>query len=177
MNSKSENPAKSHPITGAEFTSASAADTQALGRALGRKCIGSELIALCGTLGAGKTCFVQGLGSGLGIRRTINSPTFVLMKRYEGRLPLLHWDWYRLESEDDLDSAGFGDLQVERGVVVIEWADRFLDRLKGPFLKVEIEPVGAHTRQLFVRVEGRSAALSGAVESLKSWWAERKRNR
>lgn len=134
---------------------------------------GSELVALSGPLGAGKTCLVQGVGRGLGIRRSINSPSFVLMKRYRGRLALVHWDWYRLGDEADLDSTGYGDLLAEQGVVVIEWADRFLDRIAEPFLSIAIELTGPRTRRLTVKVCGRSKTLEQIVRDLEAWWTER----
>jgi tRNA threonylcarbamoyladenosine biosynthesis protein TsaE len=157
----------------AEFRSTRAADTQALGRELGRRLEGDQSIGLIGSLGAGKTRFVQGLGRGLGVARVINSPTFVFMKRYRGRLPLIHWDWYRLETEDDLESTGYGDMQVDRGIVAIEWADRFPHRIPKPFLLIEIEHAGPAERRIQMSVQGRSPELERLVASLKEWWRSR----
>jgi len=154
----------------------SAAETRALGWRLGKCVQGDEILALSGPLGSGKTCLVQGLGRGLGVRRFVNSPSFVLMKRYRARLSLIHWDWYRLDDKTDLESSGFGDLQVERGIVVIEWADRFLDQIARPFLLIEITPTGLRSRRLTLSVQGKSAALRRLVGDLELWWAARRKN-
>lgn len=86
------------------------------------------VIALCGPLGAGKTCFVQGLAAGLGVPATVpvNSPTYILMNIYEGgRLPLYHFDWYRLDSADQLAALGLEEYFEGPGVSIVEWADKF----------------------------------------------------
>ena len=155
------------------FETTSPEETRLLGRHFGRNVEADAVAALVGPLGAGKTCFVQGVGRGLDVRRTVNSPTFVLMKRYRGRLQLIHWDWYRLESEDDLESAGFGDLQVERGVVLIEWADKFIEELAEPFLRIEFNRAGAEHRRIRMRVCGESKTLQRFLDRLAQLWRER----
>ena len=137
---------------------------------------GNEILALSGPLGSGKTCLVQGLGRGLGVSQPINSPSFVLMKRYRGRLTLTHWDWYRLSGTADLESCGFGDPQIEPGIIVIEWAEKFLDSLERPFLRVEIALTGPHARRLVLRVCGRSAKLGRLLRDLGAWWKTRHEN-
>jgi len=144
----------------------SAAETRAVGCQLGRAVVGSEIIALSGPLGAGKTCLAQGLGRGLNVRKAITSPSFVLMKYYRGRLPFIHWDWYRLTDKADLESAGFGDPQVENGVVVIEWAERFLDVIPRPFLLIEIKPEGQNLRRLAMSVQSKSKALERLIHTV-----------
>lgn len=103
--------------------------TEALGRALGCACTGGEVFALCGGLGAGKTAFVRGLARGLGLGQTVQSPTYTLCRDYEedsARLALHHWDFYRLEDAADVESAGFYEsLEDAKGVVAVEWADKF----------------------------------------------------
>lgn len=158
------------------FLSHSAAKTRSLGWRLGKCAEGDEILALSGPLGSGKTCLAQGLGRGLRVRRPISSPSFVLMKRYRGRLPLIHWDWYRLEDKGDLESSGFGDLQVERGIVVIEWADRFLDQIAQPFLLIEIAPTGPHSRRLIMTVRGKSPSLRRLIGDVEAWWVARHEN-
>lgn len=88
---------------------------------------GGEILALCGSLGAGKTHFTQGLARGLGIDpQSVTSPTFTLIHEYTGgRLPLYHFDFYRLESEQELLGVGWEEYLDEPGVVVAEWADKF----------------------------------------------------
>ncbi len=79
---------------------------------------------LTGTLGAGKTAFTQGIGVGLGVRETINSPTFMLVKEYAGRLPLYHFDLYRIEEPEELYALGFEEYFGGDSVAVVEWAER-----------------------------------------------------
>lgn len=88
---------------------------------------GGEVLALCGSLGAGKTHFTQGLARGLGIDpESVTSPTFALVNEYVGgRLPLYHFDFYRLESEHELIGVGWEEYLDEPGIVVAEWADKF----------------------------------------------------
>lgn len=94
-------------------------ETVNLGYKLGQQCTGGEVFLLKGDLGAGKTTWTKGLALGLGIKQSVNSPTFVIQKEYEGRLKLIHIDAYRLEGiEQDL---GFEDFVTDENVVVIEW--------------------------------------------------------
>jgi len=151
-------------------------ETRALGAQLARLAAGDEVIALSGPLGSGKTCLVQGLGRALGIRQPISSPSYVLMKRYRDRFTLTHWDWYRLADQADLESCGFGDPQIEPGIVVIEWAERFLDQIARPFLQIELTPTGRHSRRLALSLRGRSARLTRLIRELQKWSALKHRN-
>ncbi|MFG6117572.1 tRNA (adenosine(37)-N6)-threonylcarbamoyltransferase complex ATPase subunit type 1 TsaE [Halobacillus sp. MO56] len=103
-----------------KITSTSAQQTMELARKLGERLQAGDVLTLEGDLGAGKTTFSKGLGQGLGVKRTINSPTFTIVKEYEGRIPLYHIDAYRLEdSEEDI---GFEEYFQGDGVTVVEWA-------------------------------------------------------
>ena len=104
--------------------SASASQTHRLGALLGGLLRAGDVVLLEGPLGAGKTALTQGIGAGLGIRETINSPTFTLLKEYMGRLPLYHFDLYRIDDPDELFALGFEDYFGGEGVCVVEWADR-----------------------------------------------------
>lgn len=100
--------------------------TIAHGVALGATLRTGDVLALCGDLGAGKTHFVKGLAAGLGADATVTSPTFTLIHEYSGgRLPLYHFDLYRLESENELLRIGFDDYLADGGVLAIEWAEKF----------------------------------------------------
>ncbi|HEY7828483.1 MAG TPA: tRNA (adenosine(37)-N6)-threonylcarbamoyltransferase complex ATPase subunit type 1 TsaE [Candidatus Limnocylindrales bacterium] len=103
-----------------------------LARALASAAQPGDLIALHGELGAGKTQLAKGFGAGLGVSVTINSPSYVLMAEYEGRLPLFHIDLYRLETGVDARAAGLLDERQAAGVSLIEWAERL-----GPDLPAE----------------------------------------
>ena len=106
------------------------AETLALGRSEGARCHAGDVIALCGELGAGKTQFVKGLVAGLETDAEVTSPTFTLIHEYAGgRLPIYHFDLYRLGSAAEAIALGFDEYLENGGVSVIEWADKFPDLL------------------------------------------------
>jgi tRNA threonylcarbamoyladenosine biosynthesis protein TsaE len=107
-----------------QLRSGSLEETQRLGAQLGRLLAAGDVVLLTGTLGAGKTAFTQGIGAGLGVRETVNSPTFMLVKEYAGRLPLYHFDLYRIEEPEELYALGFEEYFGGDGVAVVEWAER-----------------------------------------------------
>lgn len=111
-------------MTGTALRSESAARTRRLGALLGALLRPGDVVLLEGPLGAGKTALTQGIGVGLGVAETINSPTFTLLKEYTGRLPLYHFDLYRIEDPEELFTLGFEDYFGGEGVCVVEWADR-----------------------------------------------------
>ena len=121
--------------------SPSAARTRELGAALGRILLPGDVIGLSGGLGAGKTCFAQGIAQGLDVDAgvPVTSPTFTLVGEYPGRAPLRHADFYRVESWDRMVVAGFEDLLDGAGVVVVEWPERFPDALPEDRLEIRIE--------------------------------------
>ena len=102
----------------------------AFGHALSGTLAAGDVVALCGELGAGKTQFVKGLVAGLGAECAVTSPTFTLIHEYRGgRLPVFHADWYRLEDERELVRIGLDEYLDEKGVLVVEWADKFRQAL------------------------------------------------
>ena len=112
----------------ATFISHSPAETESLGEKFGRSAQSGLVIALSGDLGAGKTQFVKGLARGLGISARVHSPTFTLVNEYGGgRLKLFHLDLYRLETREQILSAGIEDFLSPDGMSVIEWAERIYD--------------------------------------------------
>ncbi len=130
------------------FRTASAHETLALAGALGSLLIGGEVLALAGGLGAGKTTFTKGLCAGLGLKdsRLVSSPTYVLEHLYEARVPVRHYDGYRLSSEDELLALGFQEHLGGRSVLVVEWAEKFLSVLPPERLLVELStPAGDAT--------------------------------
>lgn len=112
-------------------------ETKALGRLLGQLLRVGDLLALEGQLGAGKTCFVQGLAEGLGVQGRVASPTFIVMRQHPGETPLFHADAYRLGSADELVEVGLEDWLAE-GVVAVEWADQVLEAFPEDYLVIEI---------------------------------------
>ncbi len=107
------------------WESVSEAETQALGESMGREALAGQVYGLDGDLGAGKTAFARGFARGLGIQEAITSPTFTIVHEYrEGRLPLFHFDVYRLTQEDDLWDIGWEEYLAAGGVCLVEWASQ-----------------------------------------------------
>jgi len=117
----------------------SADDTRALAAELAAVARPGDLILLAGDLGAGKTTFVQGFGRALSVEAPITSPTFVIVHTYEGSLPVVHVDAYRLEHLQELVDLGIGELFDEQGVTLIEWGDAVIPALPPEFLEVRLE--------------------------------------
>ncbi len=128
--------------------SASAADTIALGERLGGLARAGDLLCLWGDLGAGKTQLAKGIAVGLGIDDTVNSPTFVLMSEYAGRLPLFHVDLYRLADAADALAGGVVDERQADGLTVVEWPDRMGSVLPAGRLDVRIDGSGDEPRTI-----------------------------
>ena len=107
-----------------ELVSRSPEDTQALGKRMGRMAKRNDVFLLTGPLGAGKTCITQGIVWGLGCEEYARSPTFILATIYQGRLPIYHFDLFRIESTLELIDIGVEEYLEEEGVCIIEWADK-----------------------------------------------------
>ncbi len=116
----------------------SEAETVDLGRRIGALLKDGSVLALYGDLGAGKTHFVQGIANGMGIEECVVSPTFTILNYYEGTIPLQHFDFYRLETAEELENLGFYDY-IQQGVTVIEWAEKFPEVLPSHTLNIRIE--------------------------------------
>ncbi|MBR4719781.1 MAG: tRNA (adenosine(37)-N6)-threonylcarbamoyltransferase complex ATPase subunit type 1 TsaE [Lachnospiraceae bacterium] len=102
----------------------SSEETYELGRELGKKAVPGEVYTLVGDLGTGKTVFAQGFAEGMGVREYVNSPTFTILQIYEeGRMPLYHFDVYRIEEPEEMEEIGYEDYFYSDGVALIEWAD------------------------------------------------------
>ena len=111
-----------------EFESYSAQDTRMIGRRMGEAAVPGQVITLNGDLGVGKTVFAQGFAEGLGIRESVNSPTFTILQIYEeGRLPLYHFDVYRIGDIEEMLEIGWDEYVDAQGVCLVEWADRIGD--------------------------------------------------
>ena len=150
--------------------SASPEQTRRLGEALGQQLEPGDVIALSGPLGAGKTCFVQGLALGLGVdpQVPVTSPSFTLVGEYPGRLPLRHADFYRVERYARLEDAGFDDLLDGRGVLVVEWPERFPEALPGERIEIEIEVRSDSARR--IHLQGSSPRGEELAKSLEERW-------
>lgn len=153
----------------------SAKETQALAGELAAFARPGDLILLCGDLGAGKTAFAQGFGAALGVQDQITSPTFVIMRNHEGRIPLVHMDMYRLEHLQEAVDLGLAEILDDGAVALIEWGDMVAPVLPADFLEIRIERGdGDDDRRITIRAVGgrwtpRMRAMS---EVLAPWTAE-----
>jgi tRNA threonylcarbamoyladenosine biosynthesis protein TsaE len=132
----------------------SVTQTQRLGARLGELLRGGELILLDGDLGTGKTVFAQGIAQGLGITETVNSPTFTLLKEYHGRLPLYHFDLYRLDDPEEVVALGFEDYFYGQGICVVEWAYKAEEIWPVEHLRVYLKVVSDTKRGLIFQAHG-----------------------
>lgn len=135
------------------YISKSFEDTQDIAYKIGLKISEPMVFLLSGDLGAGKTTFTQGLAKGLEVTKTVSSPTFTIMKNYNGRLPLNHIDAYRLESlHQDL---GFDELVGTVGVSVIEWADFIEELFPEEYMKISILRISKNRRKIVFNPKGK----------------------
>lgn len=137
----------------AEFITHSRAETVELGRKLAQHLTPGTLVCFTGSLGAGKTAFTEGLAAGLGCIDPVSSPTFAIVNYYRGPRPLAHFDLYRINSREDLETAGLYDYLDEGAVVAAEWSENFADllALEHP-VRVDIHHAGGDER--VITIEG-----------------------
>ncbi len=137
------------------FESRGADQTLELGKKMGSEAVPGQIICLEGDLGTGKTVFAKGLALGLGITEPVNSPTFTIVKTYEGgRLPLYHFDVYRIEEPEEMEEIGYEDFFFSDGITVIEWPSRIAELIPGDAVHVRIEKdpqMGFDYRRIEVR--------------------------
>ena len=130
----------------------SPAETEKIGEKLAQSLNGTEVIALFGGLGMGKTAFTRGLCRGLGVADGVSSPTFALVNEYSGKVNIYHFDMYRVTTWDDLYSTGFFDY-IDTGVLVIEWSENIEGALPDNALKITISR-GENDNQRIFEIEG-----------------------
>ena len=135
-----------------EYRSNSPGETEALGAALAKLLWPGAVVAFTGDLGAGKTAFVRGMAQGLGVAGRVTSPTFTIVNEYEGgRLPLFHFDLYRLASSDELFEIGWEDYLRRGGVCAVEWSEHMEEALDAGAIRVDIRRgEGEHQRRITV---------------------------
>ena len=133
-----------------EYITHSPAETEAVGEALAKTLRPGTVLAFRGDLGAGKTAFTRGLGRGLGCTERVTSPTYTIVNEYtSGRLPLFHFDMYRLRSSEDLFDIGWEDYLERGGVCAVEWSENVADALDGA-IWITIEKTGDDSRRITI---------------------------
>ena len=135
-----------------QFVSHSTQETEQFGEEVAKSLRGGDVLAFTGSLGMGKTAFTRGLARGLGCRGRVTSPTFTIVNEYDGKIPLFHFDMYRLGSSDELFDIGWDDYLARGGVCAVEWSERVSDALPDDTIYVDIArgEEGENTRTITV---------------------------
>lgn len=139
-----------------ERYSASEQETEAIGREMAQRLAPGAVVAFTGDLGAGKTAFVRGMAQGLGISQRVTSPTFTIVNEYQGRIPLFHFDMYRLPDADALFDIGWEDYLDRGGVCAVEWSENVAEALPEDTVWVDI-------RRLEGEDNGRCITITGVT--------------
>ena len=130
--------------------------TQKIGQSISKYLSSGDIVCLWGDLGAGKTTFVKGLAKGLKVKKDhVNSPTFVFMNIYEGKLPLYHFDLYRVEHISALTTLGYEEFLYGDGITVIEWPERMEKLIPKEYLKIELTHQDLNTRRISIFAVGK----------------------
>ena len=131
-----------------EFTTKTSEETIELGYKIGQKLKKGNILAMQGTLAAGKTTITKGIAKALEISDTITSPTFCLISEYYGKMPLYHMDVYRLEGSEDFENLGTEDMLYGDGVCIIEWSEKIMDSLPKETIIINIQPQDDGSRKI-----------------------------
>ncbi len=177
QDAQSSGSATRKPSRASKVLSRSARETARLGAVLGELLEPGDVVLLHGDLGAGKTAFTQGVGRGLGVSVAINSPTFTILKEYTGRIPLYHFDFYRIDQPEEIWTLGFDEYLSGDGACIVEWAERGEatgtgEVSGGPspwpaggYLRIHLRPRGKHERCMeFIGVGERGRSVLDAFK-------------
>ena len=146
--------------------------TWSVGEFVGKRLKAGMVLCLTGDLGAGKTLFTKGVAAGLGVKEDVTSPSFTLMNLYDGRLPVAHFDLYRLDDGGDLDEIGFYEYADEPvGVAIIEWADKFPEALPPHHLSVVLSP-GKNLEERRLSFTAKGDGYEGILAALEESFAQ-----
>ena len=135
------------------FRTRTPAETQTIGKKIGKQLRQGDLVALIGDLGTGKTCLTQGIARGVGIypNQIVNSPSYTLINEYAGKIPIYHVDLYRLQNHDELLDLGLDEYMEGDGICIIEWAEK-LGSLKISHTKIQITWLSEMTREIEIQI-------------------------
>jgi tRNA threonylcarbamoyladenosine biosynthesis protein TsaE len=142
-------------------------DTENVGKIIGRNLMSGTVLCLDGDLGAGKTTLTQYIAKEFGIDEYITSPTFTIIKEYEGTLPLYHMDVYRIDSEDDMYDLGYEEYIYSDGVTIIEWSHKIKNILPENRIDIEIQRIDENSRIL--DISGKGPSFEKIAEELKKY--------
>lgn len=140
-----------------KYITESAEETSKIGEQLGKLLVKGNIICLSGDLGAGKTAFTQGIAKGMGVEDYVTSPTYTIINEYAGRLPLYHFDVYRLNDVEEMYELGYEEYFFGDGVVVLEWADIVREIIPGERIWITIlNTKGDNTREIIIEPTGEA---------------------
>ena len=142
-----------------KYKSESPEETLELASKIGAVLRKGDVIAYRGGLGAGKTTFTRGLAIGAGLEDEVTSPTFALINEYHGDLDIYHFDMYRIEGTDDLETTGFFDYPMDESVFVIEWSENISEILPENTIYIEIKRTGDESREIIIEGDERFADI------------------
>lgn len=146
-------------------------ETLRFGRSIACRLRPGDIVCLFGDLGSGKTVLAKGIAEGLGIDAAeVTSPTFVIMHRYEGRMPMFHFDLYRIRDAGQIEELGYEEYVFDKGVAVIEWAEKMGKLLPDSYLRLDLKTVSENTRSIAVTAVGASykGVLQGIHEDTRA---------
>lgn len=145
----------------AEVETRSAEETRILGERFSRQLGRGDVVALMGDLGSGKTCLIQGICRGLGVKGVVNSPSYTIVNEYVGRCPIYHLDFYRLRGREDLLALGYEEYFFGDGICLIEWAEKAADLLPTQRIEVHLERGKGTRRKIAIRRVCEDARVGG----------------
>ena len=134
-------------------------ETISFAQKVGAKLTGGDVVAYKGSMGAGKTTFTRGLAIGMGLPDEVISPTFALVNEYRGEITLYHFDMYRIQNSDDLETTGFYDYISDDNVLAIEWSENISDCLPEKTIFITIKRIDEDTREITIEGDNRFEAL------------------
>nr|WP_312578814.1 tRNA (adenosine(37)-N6)-threonylcarbamoyltransferase complex ATPase subunit type 1 TsaE [Sedimentibacter sp.] len=143
-------------------------DTKLIGKIIARNLLKGTVLCLDGDLGAGKTTLTQFIAQEFGVDENITSPTFTIIKEYEGVLPLYHMDVYRIDSDDDMYDLGYEEYIYSEGVCIIEWSQKISNMLPMNRINIYIQRTDDENMRIFL-IEGQGHAYNKIIEELKNY--------
>ncbi|MDH7577902.1 MAG: tRNA (adenosine(37)-N6)-threonylcarbamoyltransferase complex ATPase subunit type 1 TsaE [Bacillota bacterium] len=141
--------------------------TELVGEKLGRLLTPGDVVSLVGELGAGKTVFVHGVARGLGVTSSVSSPSFILIQEYEGKYPVFHCDFFRLESYQELEEIGWDEYRQRKGIILIEWGNRIPEALPQEYLEIAIACHGNSESARLISFYPRGSVYEAKVKELR----------